>query len=146
MYVKWDTQLPHPQPLFIHFNIVSCPGIIGFLAQNQIHFGCFRESSLELKGFSRLLALGWSQSFLEDSGETLFLDLLAGQSTALPIPSLWHTSAEGQDSCFLLHEAPICIIHGFDPTGRQERGLHRAWGLWLPSTTPCVCPVSPPKK
>ena len=102
----------------------------------RLHSGCFRDSSLELKGFSRLLALGWSQSFLEDSGETLFLDRLAGQSTALPIASLWHTSAEGQDSCFLLHEAPICIIHGFDPTGRQERGLHRAWGLWLPSTTP----------
>ena len=84
---------PPPPPLALSHPLEHSflPGFTGFLAQNQGHFGCFRESSLELKGFGSLLALGWSQSFLEDSGEKPFSWVCWLDNTALPIPSLWHT-------------------------------------------------------
>ena len=81
---------PPPPPLALSHPLEHSflPGFTGFLAQNQGHFGCFRESSLELKGFGSLLALGWSQSFLEDSGEKPFSWVCWLDHNALPIPSL----------------------------------------------------------
>ena len=56
---------PPPPPLALSHPLEHSflPGFTGFLAQNQGHFGCFREPSLELKGLWQFVG-PWMESVL----------------------------------------------------------------------------------
>ena len=124
----------HPTPrswsFLTHLTTAPSPGFTGFLAQHQRHFGCgCFSSSLELKGFSSFLALGWLQALLEDSGEKLFSWVcpLDSPPRCPSSPLLAHASAEEQDSSFLPAEG--ARLHSPWIPSHREAGVEAEQGV-----------------